>query len=93
MGPVIGAIGFMLAFGLVWHIWWLVILSFGAAVATMIIRGFARDTTRVVTAQEVRQEHQRWLRAVGAAIAISRADERTPANDGLAQHEANGVVP
>ena len=27
MGPVLGAIGLALAFGLVWHIWWMVILS------------------------------------------------------------------
>ena len=66
MGPVIAAIGFALAFGLVWHIWWMAILSFLAAVATMIIRGFARDTTRIVTAQKVRQEHHRWLDAAAA---------------------------
>ena len=27
MGPVLGALGFAIAFGLVWHIWWLVILA------------------------------------------------------------------
>ena len=54
MGPVLGAIGFALAFGLVWHIWWMVILFFVAAVVTMIVHGFARDTTRIVPAQQVR---------------------------------------
>jgi cytochrome o ubiquinol oxidase subunit 1 len=93
MGPVIGAIGFSLAFGLVWHIWWMVILSFLAGVVTMIVRGFARDTTRIVSAQQVRKEHHRWIDAVAAVAAISRADERTPANEGLAQHETDGVVP
>lgn len=90
---MIAAIGFALAFGLVWHIWWMVILSVLAAVATMIIRGFARDTARIVTAQKVRQEHHRWLDAAATAHAISRAEERNPANDGLAQHEASGVAP
>ena len=93
MGPAIAAIGFALAFGLVWHVWWLVILSFLAAIASMIVRGFARDTTRVVPAQEVRQEDHRWIDAVAKATAISRADECTHANMGLALQEADGGVP
>jgi cytochrome o ubiquinol oxidase subunit 1 len=93
MGPVIAAVGFALAFGLVWHIWWLVTLSFVAAIAAMITRGFARDTTRIVSAQEVRREHHRWIDAVAAATAITRADECTSANTGRAQHQPDGVVP
>ncbi|MEH6952058.1 cbb3-type cytochrome c oxidase subunit I [Nitrobacter sp. NHB1] len=92
MGPVIAAIGFALGFGLVWHIWWLVILAVLAAIATMIIRGFARDTTCIVTAHEVRQEHRRWLNAVAMATAVSRSKEREPANAGLAEREPQGAV-
>ena len=93
IGPVVGAIGFTLAFALVWHIWWLVIGSFLAVVAAMIVHGFARDTTRIVSAQEVRRAHHRWIDAVAAATAISRADECTRLNSGLAQHEVDGGVP
>ncbi|MHB1245378.1 MAG: cbb3-type cytochrome c oxidase subunit I [Sulfuriferula sp.] len=93
MGPAIAAISFALAFGLVWHMWWLVILAFLAAIASMIIRGFARDTTRIVSAQEVRREHQRWIDAVTTATAISRADECKSANVGLAMQATDGVVP
>lgn len=93
MGPAIAAIGFILAFGLVWHIWWLVIVSFLAAIASMIVRGFARDTTRVVSAQQVRCEHHRWIDAVAASTAVSRADECHSVNVGLALQEADGVVP
>ncbi|MEO7013184.1 MAG: cytochrome ubiquinol oxidase subunit I, partial [Dokdonella sp.] len=93
MGPVIAAIGFSLAFGLVWHIWWLVILTALAAIVAMIVRGFARNTGRIVSAQQVRQEHHRWLDAVEEATAISRADECTSLNAGLALQEAEGVVP
>ncbi|MEO6798632.1 MAG: cbb3-type cytochrome c oxidase subunit I [Rhodanobacter sp.] len=93
MGPVVAAVGFALAFGLVWHIWWLMILSFLAAIAAMIVRGFARDTTRIVSAQEVRREHHRWIDAVAAATAITRAEECTSINTGLAQHLPNGEVP
>ena len=91
MGPVLGVIGFALAFGLVWHIWWMVILFFVAAVVAMIVHGFSRDTTRIVPAQQVRQEHRRWLDAVAAANAISREDERNSANQGLAEPALPGV--
>ncbi|MEO7050222.1 MAG: cbb3-type cytochrome c oxidase subunit I [Rhodanobacter sp.] len=93
MGPAVAAIGFALAFGLVWHIWWLVIVSFVAAIASMIIRGFARNTTRIVSADEVKKEHQHWLNAVARATAVSRGVETTPANTGLAIHEASGASP
>ena len=91
MGPAVAAIGFALAFGLVWQIWWLVILSFAAAVASMIIRGFARDTTRIISADEVRNEHEGWLDAVARARAVTRAVETTSANTGRAQHEPSGA--
>jgi cytochrome o ubiquinol oxidase subunit 1 len=93
MGPAIALIGFSLAFGLVWQIWWLVVLTFAAAIASMVIRGFARDTTRIVSAQEVQRQHQRWIDAVTKATAISRADECKPANVGLALQAADGGVP
>jgi len=93
MGPVVAIVGFLLAFGLVWQIWWMTMLSAVAAAATMIVRGFARNTTRIVTAEEVRKDHYRWLDVVESATAISRADERTPANEGLAQQVSEGMVP
>jgi cytochrome o ubiquinol oxidase subunit 1 len=85
MGPLTGAMGFALAFGLVWHMAWLIVLSCIAVVASMMVRGFARDTTRIVSAQQVRREHLHWLAAVDAAVAVSRAEENTAANVGLAQ--------
>jgi cytochrome o ubiquinol oxidase subunit 1 len=69
----------------------MVIVFFAAAVVTMIVRGFARDTTRIVPAQQVRQEHRRWLDAVAAAKAISREDERKSTNQGLAERALPGV--
>ena len=93
MGPTIAVIGFALAFGLVWQIWWLVGLTFLAAIASLIMRGFTRDTTRIIPAQEVQREHQRWLNAVAQARAISRADESKPSNVGLALQAVGGVVP
>jgi cytochrome o ubiquinol oxidase subunit 1 len=93
IGPVLGAIGLVIAFGLVWHIWWMVILSALVAVATVILSGFARDdTTRIVPAQQVRQEQQRWIDVAAAATAISRADESKSSNAGLAEREYAGVA-
>lgn len=92
VGPLLGAIGFLIAFGLVWHIWWLVMLFALAVVITMIVRGFARDTTRTVSAHEVRQEHLRWLDAVAASHAISRAEESCSTNQGLAAPASPGVA-
>jgi cytochrome o ubiquinol oxidase subunit 1 len=91
VGPVLGVVGFALAFGLVWHIWWMVMLFLVAAVVTMIVHGFARDATRIIPAQQVQQEHRRWLDAVAAATAISREDERKSANQGLAEQTLLGV--
>lgn len=93
MGPSIAAIGFVLAFSLVWHIWWLVVLALLAGIASVLLRGFSRNTTRIVSAQEVQREHQLWIDAVAKAAAISRADECEPANVGLAMFAADGEVP
>jgi cytochrome o ubiquinol oxidase subunit 1 len=92
IGPVLGAIGLAVAFGLVWHIWWMVILSTFAVVATLISSGFARHTTRIVSAQQVRQDQQRWIDAAVAATAISRADECKSSNAGLAVQESERVA-
>ncbi|MDN5849905.1 MAG: cbb3-type cytochrome c oxidase subunit I, partial [Nitrococcus sp.] len=75
LGVLLGGLGFVIAFGLVWHIWWLVIVSSIATLAAIIVRGFARDTMKTVPASVVREEHRRWLDAVQDAAAISRAAE------------------
>lgn len=91
MGPVLGATGFILAFGLVWHIWWLVIIAALTALGAMISRGFARNITRIIPASAVEEEQLTWLSAVHTATAISRADESNPANQGLADQDAARV--
>ncbi|MGH8205815.1 MAG: cbb3-type cytochrome c oxidase subunit I, partial [Steroidobacteraceae bacterium] len=92
IGPVLGAIGLVLAFGLVWHIWWMVILATVCLLAALIGSGFARDTARIVPAQQVRQEQQRWIDAASAATAVSRADECNASNAGLADQRYAGVA-
>lgn len=87
MGPIVCVIGFCLAFGLVWHIGWMIVLFALAAVASVILRGFARDTVRTIPAGEVRKEHQQWLQRVNSVPAVTRANERTALNKGLAALE------
>ncbi|HET7266723.1 MAG TPA: cbb3-type cytochrome c oxidase subunit I [Oleiagrimonas sp.] len=92
LGPVLGIFGFVLAFALVWRIWWLVILATLATFVTIIVRGFARDLTETVSADDARREHQRLLERVRISPAISRDDERAPVNVGLAKQGPAKVV-
>jgi cytochrome o ubiquinol oxidase subunit I len=88
MGVVIGMAGAAAGFALVWHIWWLAILGFVAVCGAVIARSFVRDTVRVIAAAEVKRTEERWLRAVAAAKSISRDEEITSANRGLAEVRA-----
>jgi cytochrome o ubiquinol oxidase subunit 1 len=88
MGMAVCVTGFGIAFGLVWHIWWLAIIAALAALGATVGRGFARDTTKTVPAGAVREEQRHWLNAVDAATVISRADECDSANEGLAKQGA-----
>jgi cytochrome o ubiquinol oxidase subunit 1 len=93
LGPVLGAVGLAATFALVWHIWWLAILSGWGLMGAMILSGFARNTTRIVPVRKIQQEQQRWLEVANAARAITRVDECTPINAGLAvQEEVDGVA-
>jgi cytochrome o ubiquinol oxidase subunit 1 len=83
-GPVIGILGAGLAFGLVWHIWWLTVLCLVGIVSTVIARSFIRDVRRIVPAPEVERIEGRWRRAIADARPIPREIEMTSANQGLA---------
>lgn len=93
LGPAVAIVSFALAFGLVWHMWWLVVVMSAAVIACMVIHGFARNTTRIIPAHEVQHEHQRWIDRVNRVAAIPRVEECTPANVGLAMQSADGGVP
>jgi cytochrome o ubiquinol oxidase subunit 1 len=88
VGVVIGTAGAAAGFALVWHIWWLAIAGLAAAWGVVIARSFVRETTRIISAREVKRTEERWLRAVGAARRNSRDDEVTPANRGVAEVRA-----
>lgn len=85
---IIGGTAFLLAFALVWDIWWLAILSAVGVAATVVSYGFMRDTVRIIRASVVEGDYMRWLDCVRAATPILRAYECTSRNEGVAALEA-----
>ena len=86
MGIIVCISGAFVAFGLVWYMWWLVVLGLLISIAATIARGFARDVERIIPPLEVARAHLRWLDTVAATQAVLRSQEVAPANMGLAVH-------
>ncbi|HVS77589.1 MAG TPA: cbb3-type cytochrome c oxidase subunit I [Steroidobacteraceae bacterium] len=84
MGVIVCAGGFFAAFGLVWYIWWMVVAASLGILAAVVGRGFVRDTERIIPAHEVERRHLRWLATVAVTQPVSRGEEATPSNAGLA---------
>jgi cytochrome o ubiquinol oxidase subunit 1 len=82
-GPVIGAVGAATAFGLVWHMWWLVIIGVLTIIAAVIARSFARDVHKIIPADVIERTERNWLRALAEAKPIPRELEMTSVNQGL----------
>nr|NIS42046.1 cytochrome ubiquinol oxidase subunit I [Desulfuromonadales bacterium] len=72
------------AFALVWWIWWLAALTTLAMVAAVILRSFVTETERIIPAEQVKEEHQAWLRKVEGAAPVDRDFEASPKNLGYA---------
>ena len=88
MGMAVCIGGFLAAFGLVWYMWWLVVAASLGIIAAMVGRGFVRDAERIIPAHEVERCHLRWLATVAVTRPVTRGQEATPANAGLAVLEA-----
>ena len=84
LGMVLCVLGGAMAFGLVWHIWWLTGVATLASIATVIGQGFRRDREKIIPAREVREQHERWLAKVAACQPVPRDFEAEPRNSGLA---------
>jgi cytochrome o ubiquinol oxidase subunit 1 len=55
LGIMIGFSVFLFGFGMVWHMWWLMVLGALAALALVLTRAFTEDTERIIPAAEVAQ--------------------------------------
>lgn len=65
-GLVIGLVGAVFGFAMIWHIWWLAGLSFIGMVATFIVRSYNQDVDYYVQPDEIeRIESQRFPREAG----------------------------
>ncbi|MGX5220206.1 cytochrome o ubiquinol oxidase subunit I [Pseudomonas segetis] len=65
-GLVIGLIGAVFGFAMIWHIWWMADLSFIGMVATFIVRSYNQDVDYYVQPDEIeRIENQRFPREAG----------------------------
>ncbi|WP_312488828.1 cbb3-type cytochrome c oxidase subunit I [Sphingomonas sp.] len=84
-GVMIGVGATAAAFGLVWHMWWLAGVSMQAVVSALILRSFARDSDRTISAAEVTRTEHRWHAAIDAADPTPRPLELTHRNTGLAE--------
>jgi cytochrome o ubiquinol oxidase subunit 1 len=61
-GLVMGLLSAALGFGLIWHIWWLALVTFVGMIATFIVRSMDQDVDYYVPAAEVeRIENERHL--------------------------------
>jgi cytochrome o ubiquinol oxidase subunit 1 len=89
-GLIIGILGCGLGFGLVWYMWWMAAGSFLAALATIIIYAFLPEREQVIPAEEVRRVDENWRREARETYGVTRDDEITEANKGLARPD---VVP
>ncbi|MEM7404084.1 MAG: cytochrome o ubiquinol oxidase subunit I [Pseudomonadota bacterium] len=52
-GAVLGALSTVLGFALIWHIWWMVVVSFVALVVSTIVHTFNFDRDYYIAAEEV----------------------------------------
>jgi cytochrome o ubiquinol oxidase subunit 1 len=66
-GVVLAALATVCGFALIWHIWWLVVVSFLSAIATAIIHTFDYDRARRVPAETVAETESRRAQALAAA--------------------------
>lgn len=76
-----------LSFALVWHIWWLALVSFLVIPSALIYRSFLLDTSKIIPAEQVESEHKAWLAEVANATPITRNHETESINTGLAALE------
>mgnify|MGYP003652771778 FL=1 len=70
-GVVIGLLGAVFGFAMVWHIWWLAGLSFLGMIATFIVRSYNQDVDYYVQPDEIEHienQHHARFEAHGQAL-------------------------
>lgn len=83
-GVIIGVLVSALGFGLVWHMWWMVIGSFLGCILTMIVYAFLPERELVIPSDEVRKVDELWRQQAREVAGVTRDDESNENNRGLA---------
>jgi cytochrome o ubiquinol oxidase subunit 1 len=65
-GIVLGGLAFVLGFAMVWHVWWLALVAFAGALATLIARACDDETNYVITASEIANIEAERLAVIAA---------------------------
>ena len=68
VGVVMGGLAFVLGFGMVWHIWWLVIVCGLAMWVALILRASDDESEFMLPAKEVARLEDARYRALGSMI-------------------------
>ncbi|WP_156841893.1 cbb3-type cytochrome c oxidase subunit I [Novosphingobium aquimarinum] len=82
-GLLIAAASFGLGFAMVWHIWWLAIVSFLAIPGIMAVRGMREIEPKIIPASQVREEDRKFRERVASLTPVTRADEASERNQGV----------
>lgn len=83
-GVILALFACGLGFGMVWYIWWMVIASLLGCIATVITYAFLPHKETVIPAEEVRRVDEAWRTAAREGKGVTRDEETTEANKGLA---------
>jgi cytochrome o ubiquinol oxidase subunit 1 len=66
IGVILGAFGFVLGFAMVWHIWWLVVVSGLVMFAAVIVRSSNDDQEFTMSSAEVKAIEDQRFRLLGS---------------------------
>lgn len=88
--------GFLVGFGLVWQIWWLVIVAVVIGIASIVWYGAARMKHKTIPARVVQDDTERWLKSVHDTVADADAgtdeNSNTSVNPGRTRRNEYGVI-
>ena len=77
-GPILGGLTIAFGFAMVWHIWWLAIVSFIGIVATVIHFGFDEDNEYIIPADEVKRIEDERFATITAAMSQTINEKEEP---------------
>ena len=61
IGVFAGGITFFVGFGIIWHIWWLAVISTVLCIAFLVYRSFQEDTDFYIKADEVKRIENSYI--------------------------------